>query len=187
MSVFNPRTFPPNEFWDYSVRLYARDGVEAACLGLQQRLGLDVNLLLFCCWVAASGRGQFEADEIDAALTASLTWHGEVVETLRTLRQRLKTELRPEPHHVAEDLRRVVRECELQAERIEQLLLFNSMPRDGVGTFEPSQQPRDAAENVKLYCAVTGRKLGSEDVSDLGVLFAAAFGDTAGAEIAQLF
>ena len=37
-----------NPFWNYSLALYARAEVAKTCLALQDRLGLDVNLLLFC-------------------------------------------------------------------------------------------------------------------------------------------
>jgi len=35
--------------WDFSLSLYAMEGVAPACLALQERLGVDVNLF-FCCW-----------------------------------------------------------------------------------------------------------------------------------------
>jgi hypothetical protein len=35
-----------NPFWDFSLALYAKEGVADACLLLQDKLGYDVNLLL---------------------------------------------------------------------------------------------------------------------------------------------
>ncbi|HEY9550471.1 MAG TPA: TIGR02444 family protein, partial [Kiloniellaceae bacterium] len=43
-------------FWQFSGAVYARRGVAEACLALQQRHGLDVNLLLFCAWAGSNGR-----------------------------------------------------------------------------------------------------------------------------------
>ena len=48
--------FLPHPFWNFSLELYAGDGVAEACLDLQERRGCDVNILLFCCWLGASGR-----------------------------------------------------------------------------------------------------------------------------------
>ena len=42
-------------FWAFSLEVYGRPGVAPACLALQDRHGLDVNLLLFCCWAASQG------------------------------------------------------------------------------------------------------------------------------------
>ena len=49
--------------WRYAVPLYAKTGVAEACLELQGRHGLDVNLVLYCCWTGAEGH-QLTADEI---------------------------------------------------------------------------------------------------------------------------
>ena len=42
-------------FWRFSLELYARDGVPAACLALQDREGADVNLVLLALWLGESG------------------------------------------------------------------------------------------------------------------------------------
>ena len=42
---------PDSPFWNFSLRLYARAGVPDACLALQARHGIDVNLLFCCLWL----------------------------------------------------------------------------------------------------------------------------------------
>ena len=42
------------------------------CLDLQERRGCDVNILLFCCWLGASGRPTLTAERLRAILTASM-------------------------------------------------------------------------------------------------------------------
>jgi uncharacterized protein (TIGR02444 family) len=37
-----------NAFWDFSLKVYAAAGVADECILLQDRFGIDVNLLLFC-------------------------------------------------------------------------------------------------------------------------------------------
>jgi uncharacterized protein (TIGR02444 family) len=39
-------------FWDFALSAYAREGVAAECLALQDRHGACVMLLLFLCWRA---------------------------------------------------------------------------------------------------------------------------------------
>lgn len=77
-----------SSLWDYSLSLYGKTGVERACLALQRRHGLNVNLLLLACWLADRG---IELDQavLAQAVAAVSTWQNEVVQPLRILRRRL--------------------------------------------------------------------------------------------------
>jgi len=76
-------------FWRFSLALYARPGAAAALLRLQDRAGLDVNLLLFALWCGASRAVRLDAERLAAATAASVAIK-EAVEPLRGLRRRLK-------------------------------------------------------------------------------------------------
>ena len=39
-------SWPDNPFWDFSINFYGRDGVEERLLLLQEKLHVDVNLVL---------------------------------------------------------------------------------------------------------------------------------------------
>jgi uncharacterized protein (TIGR02444 family) len=115
--------------WEFSLALYARPGVPEACLALQDRHGLDVNLVLACLWAAASGRGRLDGARIAALRDASQAWQETVVAPLRGIRRRLKGW--PESA-----FREQVKALELEAERIEQRLLAAALgaARRGKGT-----------------------------------------------------
>jgi uncharacterized protein (TIGR02444 family) len=126
--------WPHNPFWDYSVELYRRPGVEAACLELQRRHGLDVNLVLLCCWLASRGV-ELDQATLRAARHAVASWQAEVVRLLRAVRQRLKARLTdPEPGSVVErwpGLAAALREralaLEIDGERLAQLGLCRAV------------------------------------------------------------
>lgn len=80
-------------FWDFTLKLYGKPGVSPALIGLQDRLGADVNLLLFCCWAASRGLELSEAD-LAAADAAVRDWREQVVEPLRGIRNRIKAGIR---------------------------------------------------------------------------------------------
>jgi uncharacterized protein (TIGR02444 family) len=82
--------FLPHPFWNFSLEIYAAEGVAEACLDLQERRGCDVNILLFCCWLGASGRPTLTADRLRALLKVSGPWQDEVVRPLRAVRRLLK-------------------------------------------------------------------------------------------------
>ena len=95
--------------WEFALALYGRDGVEEACLTLQDEAGLDVCELLWHCWLYRHGLTS-EADPDTVR-----HWQRDVTAPLRRLRRALKAEARQDTG-VAE-LRQTLKQAELQAER----------------------------------------------------------------------
>jgi uncharacterized protein (TIGR02444 family) len=93
--------------------------VLGACLHLQNRHDLDVNLVLFAAFVGAERRQTLTASGVEAARTLVDTWHREVVRPLRAVRQRLKTRPAPAPNDITARLRSKVKKIEIDAELIE--------------------------------------------------------------------
>jgi uncharacterized protein (TIGR02444 family) len=118
-----------NSFWDFSLALYRRPGVADACLTLQERLGIDVNLLLYFAWRA--NQGQALSREEAAAIAAHVSaWHDGVVRPLRALRTDLKADAKSAPPAAVDRLRAQIKSAELNAERVEQDMLF-ALPHGG--------------------------------------------------------
>jgi len=115
--------WPVSPFWDFSLEIYGRPGVEAACLALQDEHHLDVNLVLLAAWLAASGR------RLPPSLAARLRRLGEdyqarIMQPLREARRALRVSA------VDTDLDRLRAACrqsllraELDLERFEQVQL----------------------------------------------------------------
>ena len=72
-----------HSFWEFSLRVYGGRGVAEACLALQDECGADVNMVLYCCWVGASGGGAVESRLLRRAAEMVAPWQGEVVGALR--------------------------------------------------------------------------------------------------------
>jgi uncharacterized protein (TIGR02444 family) len=175
--------WPANPFWDYALELYRRAGVEAAFLELQRRHGIDVNIVLFCCWLARRGMLADEAVLGRIAETAE-AWQEDFVRPLRTVRTRLKAALtEPRPGSIparwpelAAALRRRTLAVEIDGERLEQLLLVElaaaltdrAMP--GVAL---------ASANLRNYW-----RFAAADRQPLGTLLQAAFPEAAASEVA---
>jgi uncharacterized protein (TIGR02444 family) len=117
-------TAPPlqldNAFWRFSLAVYGAPGVAAECLALQEALEIDVNLLLFYAWLGAARRVSLTAGDIERARLLVQSWHAEAVRPLRSVRRRLKSFSSPE----SEALRTRVKAIELDAEQVEQAMLF---------------------------------------------------------------
>ncbi len=175
MSAGEGNTFPRNPFWDFSLAVYGREGVAAACLALQDRRHADVNVLLFCCWVAASGRGVLDAAGIETALALVRPWQDEVVAPLRSARKRLKHARVSAPGTTLEALRRRVADAELDAEHVEQLMLAATRSRGAGADVSAAGGPADAAANLRSYFDAMGVAVGETDLADLTALLAGVF------------
>lgn len=160
-----------NPFWTYSWSVYHEPGVREACLALQEREGIDVNLLLFCCWAGRNGH-TLDASQIDMLRDATAAWQRELVLPLRRARTWLKSlEGLPEPppQPDAATLRRSVKDAELESERIEQTILYNALP---LAAGEPDMSA--VVGNIHAYFALLGRTPGPEDTADLVAIVLAA-------------
>jgi uncharacterized protein (TIGR02444 family) len=133
-------------FWHFSLAVYRREGVEAACLGLQDDVGLDVNLLLFCLWAGSRGQS-LEAGALAGLMASTGVWQAEVVAPLRRVRRWLKTQSTID-RLAADALRQAIKSRELEAEALEQQLLESQL---SCPVNEPS--PETAAGNLLAYLA----------------------------------
>lgn len=168
--------FLPHPFWNFSLELYAGEGVAGACLDLQDRRGCDVNILLFCCWLGVSGRPTLTVERLRAILKASEPWQTEVVRPLRAVRRLLKDRSWPEAlPETVEAVRRRVADAELAAEHAEQLKLasLHSPPADRdrpVG-----KRLRAAVGNLGIYAVCLGIVPDGKDRIAVATLMKAAF------------
>lgn len=160
-----------NPFWEFSLAFYGRPGVAPACLRLQDEGGADVNIALFLLWRARSGVRLCEQDLACAdALVAG--WRERIVEPLRAMRRRLKTDPMLDGDGA---FRAGVKAVELEAERLEQDALFRAAPDLG-GT--PGSPPGEAARKGLLaYEATLGRPLPGEAVQAILTAFEAELTD----------
>jgi uncharacterized protein (TIGR02444 family) len=106
--------------WEFSLRLYAAEPVARACLALQDRHGVDVNLLLYALWRGACHGARMEAAEFVRVRAQTEAWRTQVVQPLRTVRRALKAAELDAFHSGASALRARVKSIELEAERLEQ-------------------------------------------------------------------
>jgi len=139
-----------SDFWRFSLSLYRMDGVPAACLALQDKHGLDVNLMLFALWLATQGRA-LEAGDMQAADAAVGGWRRESVVPLRGVRRFLRTPPDAIDAAGAQALRDRVKAAELEAERLQQEALYALRP---VGDWGRAEAPEKAVDMNMDACAL---------------------------------
>jgi uncharacterized protein (TIGR02444 family) len=118
--------------WSFAVELYQRPQVSAACLALQDQLGVDVCLLLFALFVAKEHGTLLERDDLESLDATIVDWRREVILPLRSMRRRLKTGPEPAPASATDGLLQRIKGAEIEAEQIELAALarhFDKRPR----------------------------------------------------------
>jgi uncharacterized protein (TIGR02444 family) len=158
--------------WDYACALYGRPGVQAACLDVQDRSGLDVTLLLFCCWAAARGAPALSPALLREVHARTRPWADEVTAPLRALRRRLAAGPAEMPLPERQHLRGQVQAVELEAERIA-LGMIERMLEGPMPAGAPSRAT--ARANLAIYVAVSGVTPDAAATAALECLLAAAF------------
>ena len=172
------------DFWTFAVDLYGRDGVSDACIELQNRLGADVNLVLFCIWLGARGAGPENlAPLVGAALAVSRQWQNALVEPLRTCRRNLKDiaadeRLPTSDRDALTNLRERVKACELEAERMQIAALARLVAPEAAPEIVVSLSSRRhlSSENLGIAFAASGVKLDPLGQAHVMRILAAAFG-----------
>ena len=136
-------------FWRFSLQFYDQPAVADACIALQDRAGIDVDLLLFLFWQATRQRALSPAEI--AALDASVgAWRDATVVPLRAVRRALKTLPTLVEADAAEAFRNRIKAVELEAERLQQEAMYALAQSPPLGRDHPS--PAEAARvNIAAY------------------------------------
>ncbi len=179
--------FPDNPCWDFALVVYRRDGVAEACLALQESHGVDVNVLLFCCWLGESGRGPLAPEEMADALALVDRWHQDVVRRLRAVRTGLKGGLGNIDVEYSDPLRGRIMASELDAEHVEHMTLMRAFERPAADPMPPAERrAKDAAGNVALYFDALGITVAEAETAQLMTVLGGGFPDLERGQLAAL-
>jgi uncharacterized protein (TIGR02444 family) len=113
---------------------------------LQDRAGLDVDLVPFALWAGASGRGELTAETLAVAARIAGPIRSDLIEPLRALRRKLR--LNPDPD--IQRLRQGIKSLELAAEKLVQDRL-GRIPLGAGADADPGARIGDAYANLAFY------------------------------------
>ena len=99
--------------WDETLRAYARPGVPAACLSLQDDYGQNTSFLLWAVWAETADAGL-----LGRAADVARRWEALALAPLRAVRRALKPPLAGVLDDAREGLREDVKAVELRCERV---------------------------------------------------------------------
>jgi len=165
-----------NELWDYALALYGRDGVENACLALQDA-GLSINRVLCCLWLGQQAGRQLRLSD----LAAADSWQQAVTQPLRAVRYRVRGyKLESDDYQPCYS---ALRKAELACEQVELALMSemaHALPSAGAGV-------KLALENLACYLNACTLKDDQTVRTALTTVVAACFDRVPDAELNRLF
>ena len=134
------------QFWQFCLSWYGRPGVSQACIELQDKLGLNVNLILLLCWCEQQ-KLPLSVEQIERLSLSLQTWSIKYTQPLRQLRRQLALE-----DHADERVKRTIFDAEMALEKTEQRLL--------IGTFcdFDLHVSDDKVQNLTRYVSLTDSK-----------------------------
>jgi len=135
-------------FWRFSLNFYRQAGVSDACIALQDRCGVDVNLLLFLFWLASDDR-QLSAEDVKLLDDNVRDWRDLTIVPIRDTRRKLKGAATLVESGKQENFRNRIKAVELEAERLQQEALYEFAKSGPLGT--PASSPAAARGNVAAY------------------------------------
>ena len=159
----NSVDWPDNPFWDFSLKFYGQEGVAERLITLQENLDADVNIMLYCCWAAYLGAPGLTETEITYVVSPVKRWQKEIVTPLRTLRSKLKIDTSGGPYPWSDNIRMKIKIAELEAERLEQLMIYQAQSVEGRAQIETWEKRSYAKSNLFYYLNSHCREPDSEE------------------------
>ncbi len=165
-----------DSFWSFSVRTYRKEGVAEACLSLQERHGIDVNVLLYCCWYGST-RGELDPPAMERILSFADPWAENVVRPLRAARTWLKSTGCSHafvPDEPCMALREEIKRAELRAEQLQENRMQALTAGEARRNVEKALQIECSILNIKRYLMTLEVKIGAKSRSQLACIVNAA-------------
>jgi uncharacterized protein (TIGR02444 family) len=157
-------------FWRFSLNFYRQTGVAEACIALQDDCGVDVNLMLFLLWLAASGR-QLSVENIKELDQAVRSWRDLTIVPIREVRRKLKGAPTLVEAGKQEAFRTKIKAIELEAERLQQEALYARNRSAPLGS--EAHPPAAARANLAAYEHALGARFAKDAVARLVSAFEA--------------
>ena len=155
--------------WQFSLRVYTQPDVERTCLTLQDKWGMDVNLILACCWAGLSGRGALTIAELNELEQAVRAWREQIIFALRRLRKQIK--ISPLHTEATKEIYEQVKLLELKSEEAEQLQLMQLLAPRRQNKNKPDQERySDAFASLSAYARMPANRVTQPDETELRAL-----------------
>ena len=169
--------FEKHPLWDFALQVYGQNGVPSACIALQDRHTLDVNIILLSLWLGYSGRPLIDQTFLERVLDVSTRWNKEVVWKIRSARVVLKEKFSSIPLERSETLRQGLLALEIDCEHSELLAFAGIVDTDPNTDLGEPLKLAICLANLSLYFNHLNIDFGVNDFTDIKLIISATFPD----------
>lgn len=155
--------FPDSDFWNFSVNFYPLSNVEQCCLELQDKHGLNVNLVLFCYWLAAEKQQLLNPEHCQSLINISQQWQ-DIITPLRQSRQLIKHTPMALTEMARKETRNNISKIELNMEHMHQLSLEQSWMNMKIESSNESLE-NISIHNIRLYLDTVNLEMTTDTIN----------------------
>jgi uncharacterized protein (TIGR02444 family) len=141
----NVTSFP---FWEFSLKLYQNNLIKTFCLDWQNRYQMNVNIILYACWLAHTDRGFFVHQDLVDIHGFVSDWHESVTKELRKIRTTVKNS---QNNFKWREIGEESLKNELYAEYVEQWMLCSYHSKAIISPRTISQKSADLQRSLLAY------------------------------------
>ena len=145
----NNRELPEHPFLGFIEQALQETTVAKALVALQHKLGVNYNIFLFCCWFAMNQFGRLALSDISTMLHETHAWRSQIIDKLTHLSN--LTLIKANDIRTLHWRRELIKEKAF-AEKVEQLMLVESLHRNPRSEINSKQQLADICKNIHAYC-----------------------------------
>jgi uncharacterized protein (TIGR02444 family) len=156
--------FPESDFWDFSIDFYSVKEVEKNCLNLQDKFELNVNLVLFCYWLAIKKKNIANEHQWQQLFSATLPWE-EIIRPLRLSRKMINHSSIAWPADFKVETKKSVSAIEINTEHMQQLSIEQAWQQMGITKSEKSYEDI-INNNIKNYLKAIESKFTIDAISN---------------------
>ncbi len=154
-----------NPFWRFSLAVYSAEGVTDECIALQDTIHINVNTLLFAAWLGAERSVVLTAEDFALIETRTAEWSQSVVQPLRQVRGFLKRFRGQDGELRVRRLSGLCGQIELEAEQVEQAMLFALAGNHWAGASRRSGSVTKAQANIEVLMHLHGAGAGTSGIT----------------------
>ena len=167
----NISNLPQHPLCKFADKLYADSNTSDILHTIRQRLELNLNIILFCCWSAKIGQKRLTKKDMRRTIANTLCWHEQIILPLHNMQQSLPAASESLPvNKISQSLLTIA----TNANHIEQIMLTETNLNMHHAR-DTSRQFTDAYNNIKVYCKELGIILTPDDNNIVTRLLAAIF------------
>lgn len=169
-----------NNFTEFANQLYSNQEIKNILCHLEERLGMNGNILLFCCFFAHKGCCHLSKKDLQNIINAISPWHNQIVlglQKMHTTSDKISSHYEGYWSTWQKNIGVTIADTLLSAIQMEQIILTETIDRLPVDR-SPAQKIADACKSLSNYSKELKKGIDQNDAQAIKQLLIHIFPDT---------